>query len=63
MRPASINCTKYSKKCSPKNHKKISFKVFDIVNKNIDVLLILETKIDSSFPTAQFSACNTAPYR
>ena len=43
--------------------KKVSFKVFDVVNENIDVLLISETKIDSSFPTAQFYTCNTAPYR
>ena len=35
-----------------------------IINKNIDVLLINETKIDSSFPSAQFHLEGYAtPYR
>ena len=35
-----------------------------IINKNIDVLLISETKIDSSFPSAQFHLEGYAtPYR
>ena len=38
--------------------------VVTIVNKNIDVFLISETKIDSSFPTAQFHIEGyTTPYR
>ena len=34
-----------------------------IINKNTDVLLISETKIDSSFPSVQFYLGYAIPYR
>ena len=38
-----------------KNSRKYEFDSFvEILHSNIDILLISETKIDSSFPTAQF---------
>ena len=42
-------------------------KTFDdrklIVNENVDILCIAETKIDESFPTAQFLLPGYKPYR
>ena len=37
--------------------------LLQIVNNNIDILLISETKIDSSFPTAQFNITGYTTYR
>ena len=34
-----------------------------IVNENVDILCIAETKIDESFPTAQFLLPGYKPYR